>query len=54
MRCLLCKIGKSGGDGRDKWLPADQDKEKLAEEPFPMVDRCLVIIGGLEDDCSRR
>ena len=54
MRHLLQKIGKTGGNGRDKRPPADQDKEKLAEEPFPMVDRCLVIIGGLEDDCSRR
>ena len=54
MRRLLRKIGKPGGDGRDKWLPADQDKEKPAEEPFPEVDRCLVIIDRLEDDCSRR
>ena len=54
MRRLLQKIGKTGGNGSDKRPPADQDKEKLAEEPFPMVDRCLVIIGGLEDDCSRR
>ena len=35
-------------------LPPNQDKEKPAEESFPQVDRCLVIIGGLEDDCSRR
>ena len=35
-------------------LPPNQDKEKPAEESFPQVDRCLVIIGGLEDDYSKR
>ena len=54
MKRLLRRIAKSNGDGRDKQPDADQDKEKLAEGSFPEVDRCLVIIGGLEDDCSRR
>ena len=51
---LLCKIVKPGGDGRNKQPPTDQEKQKLAEDPFPEVDRCLIIIGGLEDDCSKR
>jgi len=54
MKRLLRRIAKSDGDGGDKQPPLDQDKEKPAEESFPQVDRCLVIIGGLEDDCSRR
>src|SRR6185312_2742916 len=29
-------------------------KGKPVEGEFPDVDRCLVIIGGLEDQCSRR
>jgi hypothetical protein len=54
MKCLLRRTAKSDGDGRDKQPDADQDKEKLAEGSFSEVDQCLVIIGGLEDDCSRR
>ena len=54
MKCLLRRTAKSDGDGRDKPPDADQDKEKPVEGSFPKVDRCLVIIGGLEDDCSRR
>ena len=54
MKRLLHRTAKSNGDGRDKQPDADQDKEKPAEGSFPEVDRCLVIIGGLEDECSRR
>ena len=53
IRRLLRKTGKPGGDGHDKRPPADQDKEKLEKEPFAEVDWCLVIIGRLEDDCSK-
>jgi hypothetical protein len=49
MKRLLRLAGRNGNDGRDKRPPVDQEKEK-----FPVVDRCLVIIGGLEDDCSKR
>ena len=54
MKCFLRRMGKSNGDDCDKQPPADQDKEKPVEESFPQVDQCLVIIGGLEDDCPRR
>jgi len=53
MKRLLRRTAKSDADGRDKPPDADQDKEKPVEGSFPKVDRCLVIIGGLEDDCSR-
>ena len=46
MKRLLCTTTKSDGDGRDK--------EKPTEESFPQVDRYLVIIGGMENDYSRR
>src|SRR6185503_17697191 len=52
MKHLLCKATKSDGDSCDKQPVTDQDKEKPAEESFPEVNWCLVIIGGLEDDCS--
>ena len=42
------------GDGRDKMPDADLDRAKPTDGEFPDVDRCLVIIGGLEDECSRR
>jgi len=45
---------KTDGDSRDKWPDADQDKGKPAEGEFPDVDRCWVIIGDLEDECSRQ
>jgi len=54
MKRLLRRAGRNWNDGRDKRPPVDQEKEKPAEEKFPVVDRCLVIIGGLEDDCSKR
>jgi len=54
MKRLLRQTGRNGNDGRDKRPPADREKEKPAEETFPDIDRCLVIIGGLEDDCSKR
>jgi len=54
MKRLLRSIAKSDGGGRDKQPDADQDKEKSAEGSFPEVNRCLVIIGSLDDDCSRR
>jgi hypothetical protein len=53
MKRLLRRTAKTDGDGRDKGPDADQDKGKPAEGEFPDVDRCLVIIGGLEDECSR-
>ena len=54
MKLLLRRTAKTDGDDRDKRPDAGQDKEKPAEGEFPDVDRCLVIIGGLEDECSRR
>ena len=54
MKRLLRRTAKTDGDGRDKWSDTDQDKEKPAEGEFLDVDRCMVIIGGLEDECSRR
>ena len=54
MKRLLRRTARTDGDGRDKGPDADQDKGKPAEGEFPDVDRCLVIIGGLEDECSRR
>ena len=54
MKRLLRQTGRNGNDGRDKRPPADREKEKPAEETFPDVDRCLIIIGGLEDNCSKR
>ena len=54
MKRLLWRTGKNGNDGGDKRPPVDQEKEKPVEEKFPGVDRFLVIIGGLEDDCSKR
>jgi hypothetical protein len=54
MKRLLRRTAKSDGDDHDKQPATDQDKEKPAEESFPQEDRCLVIIGVLEDDCSRR
>ena len=54
MKRVLRRTAKTDGDGRDKWPDADQDKGKPVEGEFPDVDRCLVIIGGLEDECSRR
>ena len=53
MKRLLRRTAKSDEDGRDKQPDADQDKVKLAEGSFPEVNRCLVTIGGLEDECSR-
>jgi len=53
MKRLLRRTGRNGNDGRDKRPPVDQEKEKPAEEKFPDVDPCLIIIGGLEDDCSK-
>ncbi|XP_039825636.1 uncharacterized protein LOC120687674 [Panicum virgatum] len=54
MKRLLRWTAKTDGDDRDKRPDAGQDKEKPVEGEFPDVDRCLVIIGGLEDECSRR
>ena len=54
MKRLLRRTAKTDCDDRDKWPDAGQDKEKPAEGESPDVDRCLVIIGGLEDECSRR
>ena len=54
MKRLPRRTAKSNGDGCDKQPATDQDKEKPAKESFPQEDRCLVIIGVLEDDCSRR
>ena len=54
MKRLLHRTAKTDGDGRDKQPDTDQDKEKPTEGAFPDVNRCLVIIGGLEDKCSRR
>ena len=53
MKRLLRMTDKTDGDGRDKRPDADQDPEKPVEGEFPDVNRCLVIIGGLEDDCSK-
>jgi hypothetical protein len=50
MKRLLRRIARSDGDGRDKQPDADQGKEKPAKGSFPEVDRCLVIISGVEDD----
>ena len=54
MKRLLLRTAKTDGVDRDKWSDAGQDKEKPVEGEFPDVDRCLVIIGGLEDECTRR
>ena len=54
MKRLLRRTGRNGNEGRDKRPPVDQEKEKPVEEKSPVVNRCLVIIGGLEDDCSKR
>jgi hypothetical protein len=54
MKRLLRRTAKFDEDGRNKQPDADQDTEKPAEGSFPEVDRCLVIIGDLEDECSRR
>ena len=54
MKRLLRRTVKTDGDDRDKRPDAGQEKKKLAEGEFPDLDRCLVIIGGLEDECSRR
>ena len=54
MKRLLRRTAKANGDGRNRHLDADQDKGKPAEGEFLDVDQCLVIIGGLEDECSRR
>ena len=54
MKCHVRRTSKFDEDGCDKQPDADQDREKPAEGSFPEVDRCLVIIGGLEDECSRR
>ena len=54
MKRLLRRTAKTDGDDRDKWPGAGHEKEKPAEGEFPDVDRCMVIIGGLEDECSRR
>jgi len=53
MKRLLRRTVKTDGDGRNKRPDADQDRGKLADGEFPDVDRCLVIIGSLEDECSR-
>ena len=53
MKHLLHRTAKTNGDGRDKWPDANQYKEKPAEGVFPNMNRCLVIICGLEDECSR-
>ena len=54
MKHLLRRTAKSDGDGRDKQPTADQGKEKPTKGAFPDVNWCLVIIDGLEDECSRR
>jgi len=54
MKRLLRRTAKTDGDGRDKRPDADLERGKPADGEFPDVDRCLVIIGGLEDECSRR
>ena len=54
MKHLLRRTAKTDGDGHDKRPDADQDKGKPAEGEFSDADLCLVIIGGLEDECSRR
>ena len=54
MKRLLRRTAKTDGDGRDKRPDTDQDKEKPAEGEFPDVDKCMMINGGLEDECSRR
>ena len=54
MKRLLRRTVKTDGDGRNKRPDANQDKEKPVEGAFPDVNRCLVIIGGREDECSRR
>ena len=54
MKRLLRRTAKTDGDGRDKQSDTDQDKGKPTEGEFLDLDRCLVIIGGLEDECSRR
>ena len=41
MRRLLCRMGKSDGDGRDKQPPTIQDKEKPVEEPFPQCNTLI-------------
>ena len=53
MKRLLRRTAKTDDDSCDKRPNADQDKGKPAEGEFPNMDRCLVIIGGLEDECSR-
>ena len=54
MKRLLRRTATTDGDGHDKRPDADQDRGKPADGEFPDVDRCLVIIGGLEDECSSR
>ena len=54
MKHLLRREAKTDGNDRDKRPDAGQEKEKLAKGEFPDVDRCMVIIGGLEDECSWR
>ena len=54
MKRLLRRTAKTEDDDRDKRPDTGQEKEKSAEGEFPDVDRCLVIIGSLEDECSRR
>ena len=54
MKRLLRRTAKTDSDGHDKRPDTDQDKEKPAEGAFSDVNQCLVIIGGLEDECSRR
>ena len=53
MKRLLRRTAKTDGDDRDKRPDASQEKGKPAEGEFPDVDRRMVIIGGLEDECSR-
>ena len=53
MKRLLRRTAKTDGDDGDKGPDVDQDKGKPTKGEFPDVDRCLVIIGGLEDECSR-
>ena len=53
MKHLLHRTAKSDEDGRDKQPDTEQDKEKPVEGSFPEINQCLVIIGGLEDECSR-
>ena len=54
MKHLLRRTAKTDGNGRNKRPDTGQEKEKPMEGEFPDVDRCLVIIGGLEDECTRR